>query len=534
MEGYRVVGEAPLKHTAARRHPGSVWPGADAPTSIFFSDAACERLGSPEYVRMVMAEGKARPCVSVFHESATRPMTELFIRWYPELLKHIAGRITVAPVSIERASKIGGPFYERREDKARLMVEEVFPQFLAGDFSLMKGTHTIVNVRLQQEKRDKVREMPVVHPDGKVEIVKFDDDYRAFTYRGIDVFSARVRAVYNPPCANLYKLAVENALARAYKIDGVTNHDMYSYSRRTNAFGPYFLALDTKHFERNVGSLVRPRAAMISEEFAALQSLISDAPYASICTDWKTVKLLAADREHGFEVQLASGDSAVATVAKEALLCVYAAYYFERGYSRDKQTCMQLAFKGGDPSWGQFLNFGDDNFLYAQSKERIDDMYAFIARVLTVEEEVPPAFLGWLYTDVGGGNYAFRLRKSSYVKNFYKPERPPGWPFRPYFFLGRKLRRITYREYGEPGMPELLDEEDRFINDWGLRERYMDAISERELDRSKAHVPLDYVTGKDYLLSPEERAALGLAHLIPETMVRQILKQQLGKRFNIP
>lgn len=518
--------EAPRSHVSIRREPSTGWPRVSARDYQNFSDEVCDMSGASDFVGLNMCEPQVRGTISVFKDSELSAIKDLFDRVYPILLKRLLAECVIRPLRIEINSKMGGPIYARDDRKMEILRDVYFPKFLDNDYSSVENCYTMINVRLQQEKRSKVREVPVITPDGKYENVKLEGALRS-TPLGGDYFSARARNVYNPNLLNNYKQVVDNTLHDVILTYEPFHHDMYKYHDTAFRFPGYVRAIDVKHFERCVGALVAIRAKHIGGQYETVQNIILDQPYLSLATDWKTTFLVKA--APGYTTQLASGDSSVATLGKETLICLYAAY-FEQLLRVDLDKAVDIALNGGVEGRIKFFNYGDDNILYGSSEKEVNALQTFLSQFLTIEEEVPPAFLGWEYSNQDG----FFLRDKSAIVNFWKPERPPGPPFRPFFFLGFHLRWQTYSRYGSKNITTIQEEMWDVMEEYGITRDYMNymAAYEGRLAGGGA-APLNYITGKNYLLTDEEKERLGLSKSIGGDLSRKIFLSLVDRRYSL-
>lgn len=525
QEGVEVWrAEVPDNHIARKRDASTGWPRVKAKEYQVFSDAVLDRTGMHDYVGLTMCEPKVRATVSVLKQADMAPIAGVFKKWYPLLLTRLMQEATIRNLRIEVNSKMGGPVYARDDRKHELLRDVYFPQFLAGDFSAVEDTYTLLNVRLQQEKKTKVRRVPVITSEGTYKHVDIVGDLKQSSLGG-DLFSARARGVYNPNITNSYKQVVDNTLHDAILRYPPFHHDMYKLNRDGFLFNGHVVAIDVKHFERCVGALVQMRADMIGAGYGSVQHRIQSQPYLSVAEDWQTKYFIKP--KSGYVAQLASGDSSVATLGKETLIVLYAEY-FSSFWKVDADKAIDLALNGGDPSRVAFFNYGDDNVLYGDRKKELDNMQKFLSQYLTIEVEEPTAFLGWEYSTETG----FFLRDRSAIVNFWKPERPPGPPFRPFFFLGFYLRWKTYRQYGSKNVVRLEEEMWDVMNDFGITEDYMRMWVEHEITQAGAGgMPLNYITGKTYLLTDEEKELLGQSKSIGLGLSREIFNKLVDARF---
>jgi hypothetical protein len=429
----------------------------------------------------------------------------------------------ITPLHIELNSKMGGPVFERTPDKLRLLRDDYFPRMLAGDVSFLEGLYTIVNVRLQPEKLTKIREVPVLSSDGNYYEMKIEGVTRT-TSLGDGTFAARARPVYNPNVANNFKQVVDNALHNVFLTYDAFHHDLYKWRETGRLLPGHARAIDVKHFERCIGALVGLRSKFIGERYDFYQQLILSQPYLCVSDDWKTPFFVTP--APGFNAQLASGDSSVATIAKEVLTILYADF-FARKWSLTDEAAIDMALKGGDPARIAFLNYGDDNLLYGESSSQIDECVNHLSKFLTIQAE-EPGLIGWKYDPKTG----FALRDQSFVVNFWKPERAPGPPFRPFFFLGLYLRTQTFEKYGSDNIPEMVEDMWDLLTTWGISRDAVNKLAEHEAHLAGTRgLPLNYLLGKQYLLSDEEREALGQSKHIGLGLTNSIFNNLVHSRY---
>lgn len=542
MDGYKLT--RTTRHedafAAPRRMPGSIWWGVGAADSVVLGGVMLAQAGYPDFSPLVMAEGALRATINVFKRDDVKLVTALHAQWYPAILEALRPHMQYKALAVELGSRLGAPFYEMRTDKVEILELKVIPAFLAGDYSMVDGAVTCINLRLQNnEPITKVRQVPVIS-DGKVSEIDIDESKRRFKYKGLDVFAGRARNIYFASVCNNFKQPVDNMIHDAILTQPGFHHNMYADAYNATEYdGMHILAFDVKHFERHMGAIVVDRAKVIGAGYDAVQRRVSFAPYLSWDGRLKEKYLVEPDRSNGYEVQLASGDSCVSAVAKEIFIALYAQFALEAGFAGGETDAIAWALKGGDRSNVRFKNYGDDNFAYAQDPANLDKLFAFMARYLTIEKEDPPAFLGWEFildtprsrVLADGKRQVWCLRARSYFANFYKPERAPGKPFRPFFWEGKFQRRETFRKYGDADSERLLDIERDVLDSFTLTEDR--ALLNLEIDRRhmKTGLPLNFAIGKEYLLTDEEKLALGRVKQIPVSVTRTVVNHLMNADY---
>lgn len=510
-EGYVVSGRPDVKHLAKRKNANSCWLGVDPVDSHYMADLICEACGVTDYLGMYMAEPFVRTLPALYHHSDTVKTDKLFSTWYPVLLEHLRPYLEISPLHIERGSKMGAPYYENRLDKTDILRQKLFPMFLADDYSAVEGAHTIVNVRRQQERRKKIREGNAITEQGRIYPVEFNETTRAMSLKGVPGYSCRGRLVFNPPTLNAYKQSVDNMYNGALMKGKACHNDMYEYHDRGFKMMKHFIAGDVKHFDRHVGSIVQARAEMIGAGYAKIQRMINECPVAVMDDTWMSGHLVAPDTKKGYGFQLASGDSCVAPIAKELFLCVYASFIFEQKLASSPAEAMRFAFDGGPPGSFKLMNFGDDNFYHGDDAGLLNALFDYQATFMTMEREDPPAFLSWVWDGRG-----WKMKIKSRFKNLFYPEQSPGTAGRPYFWGGFSLGNITYRRYGEDGMNEAIDKMLHILDVvFNITQDEIEAGTELDFRNMARGVPINYITGKDYLLTPEEKMRMGTVEQIP-------------------
>lgn len=400
----------------------------------------------------------------------------------------------------DKKSRLGAPYYEIREDKIEVLLPE-FDKLFHDDLSVFDQPDIFIinNVRLQPERRSKTREFIFINANNEPyrELVgekeRLDPKFKRV--------ASRQRLVYNWPAApNLFCQIADTSIHNLFLRYPTFHHNM---TRRVgHPLRGYALFIDAVHFERNIGVVVERRAELLGGLYERITRRLLKVPYL-VPTDAGGVVSLRVRREAGWIEQLGSGISSVAPIAKEMFALLYT-YYYMKVRGKSFAQALQLVLQGGDAQLS-ILNYGDDNVLYGD-RSAAQECFSFLAQYLKVEQEEPKKFLGYYYTQEDG----FFLSRASYLLNFYLAERAPKSRFRPYPFLGRKLRREVFRREGEPFLREkAFAEEDKLLARYGYTESLMLEAAERERARaalSPTEINEKYILGKEYLLTSEEKA----------------------------
>jgi len=282
--------------------------------------------------------------------------------------------------------------------------------------------------------------------------------------------------------------------------------------------------MDVKHFERHTASCVRARAQFLGGVYAKCGSISNKIPFAVPTDDWKQAVMIHVDRENGYSEQFGSGDSAVSPAQKEILMVLYASFAVTH-FGMSRKAALHWVAAGGDHRL-TIRNYGDDNSVDGDRKV-VEDMVAYMAEYLTVEREVPEAFLGWQYH---ADKREWLLGRKSYILRGVYNERAPGTAFRTYPFLGWAEKRKVYAKRGEEIIRnEVFPYEDALIAKLGmpwsrvlqLAEEDREAMTLASRDFTNPLIVLE----KDYALSAQEKIATGdFQGLAPEVTARWISK----------
>lgn len=499
-------------HIVRRKAIQLAWPGTRPETNQILTDDMVGALDQAEYVGLVMTEPNVRATISVFKLAEQMRLIEVCSKHLPMLIRRALTYGKPRALAITKESRIGYPWCEMRTDKAALVQHVVGPEVKRKDLSRYQSGYTLVNIRLQQEVSTKVRTYPVLSPGGEYYNIEIKGDLRRIKWAPEKWgFAAKARPVYCPPAVNLIKQIVDTMLHDYYIEQPLCHFNMTALIDNNFRLCKYHRAGDVKHYERNIGSIVRLRAPLIGEGYNELQTLISDAPCLSVATDWRTPFFVAPDREAGYETQLASGDSCVAAVAKEVMICLFTEFFMTR-FHLSQHEAMSRVLAGGDPHLVCLMMYGDDVVFHGEVKEHVDGLFDFMASYLTLEEETPIVFLGYQYDHEIG----FFLRSRSFALNFWKPEHSAGSLFREYPWLGMLLRERVYLKYGGPGIEQIVAHQYAVLERYRVSKARIIQAAERDAKRVASRaLPYHHLVGKDYLLTPDEMEIMGKTSALP-------------------
>lgn len=503
--------------------PGLGWRDAEHIKGALFN-----RFGLEEYNKSVTGEMYSRPIPHAFETSKLSGIRELYARHAPKLFDRILRTLKPPIQPLNKVSRLGWPNFNVPESK-KDTIQPVFDHLLHdGLGTSLDRAWVIMNVRLQEESEHKEREFLFVSKDGQVYPRKIGAKERVIRTPLGARLASRTRLVFNEPVHNLIKQILDTAVHNALLSFPLWHHNMYGDPAAAFRGAPFVLALDVKHMERFTAAAVAERARIIGGLYEELQLKFLSLPYLCPSDDWKRFFLLYPDLLAGWMVQFASGDSAVAPSQKELFFCLF--LEFALTYLKmDEESAVTWVLQGGDARV-RILNYGDDNF-FAGEETTVRALYKFLASWLEVQEEQPPAFLGFNYVD---GRFQLRLR--SYLLKTYMNERRPGSAFRPYPFFGWREKRRTYGEFGDPALQgSVFPNEDRLLEEAGLpwsKILHLAQAEERIIyAQAKGMALPDWVLGKDYLLTAEQKLATGLYEGWSSDETQPMLKRLLGKRW---
>jgi hypothetical protein len=392
----------------------------------------------------------------------------------------------------------------------------------------LDGCFIILNVRLQAESVKKKRKMMFVHDDGQVYEAEITaEDRKVVTPTGATRIASRTRNVFNMPFANLYKQVLDTAIHNVLLSHSVFHHNMYAETGTLGIRGAT-LFFDVKHFERHTASIARARALLIGGLYGDIVAEFTKAAFLCPSDTWKTAHFLWPDRDAGWSDQFASGDSAVAPLQKEIFACLYMEIA-ERLLRIPKNASLDWVLQGGDERF-TIRNYGDDNSLNGDPG-LLKEAFSFLKDYLEVEEEVPPKFLGFLWTENG-----WRLGVESYLTKTYLNERAPYTPFRKYPLFGWVEKRAIYSRYGVAQLEgEVFPMENHLLSANGhpWSEILVKAQKEALIAGSEAgtYSSPAWLLDKDYMMTADEKVASGMYEGLYPEETRTMIQHLLGKEW---
>lgn len=481
-----------------------------------------ERFGLGEFVNCTTVEMRTRPVPHVFEESSVRALTDLHANWCEFILQFFFSQSLPPVQTLTKESRLGWPTLKTALNK-RDVLDGWWRFFREHGVEFFNSGFHIYNVRLQAESETREREFLAVSRDG--EVFPFVSDLKRRTTKtpiGLRVAS-RTRDVFNPTVLNLMVQPVDTMLHNAQLKHPVYHHNLHS-SRSGMDLQGNVMAVDVKHFERHTAVLVRQRCEMIGGIYAEVFRHFASLPFLCPSDDWKAFFLLWPDRERGFSEQFASGFSPVAPVQKEVFFALYSQFAVEH-FHMSRQEAANWFLAGGDARL-QIKNYGDDQ-AWGGDPAVQRDCFAFLSHYLTVEEESPAKFLGFLAQPDG-----WRLGVDSYLLRTYLNERLPGSAFRQFPCYGWQLKRMTYAEIGVPEIRgEVFPFEDQVLADLGMPWTTVLEYAAKEQEEAGGLAGITdplWVLGKDYLMTAEQKLATGAFEGYTPEQTGEMIEYVLG------
>jgi len=505
------------------------------------------QFGLSEYWPQANFEKKKIPIPQVFKSSDVDALTAVVVKWLPLLLQKWFVSCHVPIQTYKKTSRLGSPFFfcpELPKWGGFSKKEVLAPEFAsmrehgAGNYirNYPKRVDVIMNRRLQAESLKKERQFQYVDSDGRV----YDDVWDEAARRGLDgggkmSHSMRPRLVFNLPVTNLYKQPVDTMLHHAQLQYPVFRHDMYTYGGARIPRG-YALAMDVKHFERATARIVYERARLIGGDYWEIAQATRELPFLVTADDMSCLYRIWPNYAAGWEVQYASGDSAVSPAQKDILAAIFCEFRVHE-VSCSPEAALAWVLQGGDDTL-MIMNYGDDN-VFGGDQRRVEALYEFCGKYLHVEREPTIKFLGFTLTPDG-----WRLTPSSYLLKTYLNERNAvdkrteslGTAFRRLPSFGWVEKRKGYSKFGTRELrTAVFPTEDEVLKQIGypwsavMEEAVREAASLGSEPNPFQSMP--WLHGKDYLLSPEEQLSLGLVEAADKHEVYADLRHLLDPKW---
>lgn len=508
-----------------RRGCSSSVPLATWEQQVQLQDTLFDRFALHDLALCTTGEMASRPVPHVFKSEEVRPLTELFERWAPRIYAMMLPLLKPPVQVFNKTSRLGWPDFSRPDDK-KASLAPYFRRLTTEGTSFMENSFISMNVRLQAESVEKERDFLFVSSEGEISSKRIARKDRLIKTPVGTRVGSRVRLVFNLPVANLLNQMLDSAIHNWLLTHPVFHHNMYSLAMSGRLSGST-LFFDVKHFERHTALVVRRRAELIGGLYGDIVRRFNDAPFLCPASDWKSFQLLWPARDQGYSDQFASGNSAVAPAQKEVFWALYAEFAV-RELGIPPEQALIWVLQGGDHRL-TILNYGDDNATCGDPTV-LKALLPFLQNYLHAEEEVPSKFLGFLYTDNG-----WKLGVRSYLEKTYLNERRPGSNFRKYPCHGWKLKRENYAKYGMSDLvTQVFPTEDAELFRCGLPWGMIlgEAAREEALARDlMGQDNINWIMGKDYLMTPEEKIATGVFQgMMPEETAPYI-KALLGDEW---
>jgi len=467
------------------------------------------RFGLEGYMDCATVEMASRPIPHAFRVEKTAAFTELYLKWLPRILDRIIPEIQPPVQAYNKISRMGWPVLDVPDDKQPVL-DHFFGEIESQGLSGFEESFTTIGIRLQPEEAEKEREFLFLDEGVIVNRNIGRNEKTVETNLLGKVVASRTRNVFNLPLPNLYKQVLDTAIHNAYLKYPLFHHDLYT--RPYNGEGRPYFALDVKHFERFTASAARARGRMLGALYAEITDLFSRIPFLVPSANWKSFSFITPNREAGWSEQFASGDSGVTTVQKETFLALYSEYFVSTRHLGVNEA-LDLTLNGGDSKL-TILNYGDDNFLFGEPDE-LKAVYRYLSEYLSVEEEVPPKFLGFKFDANAATERKFTLGVSSYLLKTYLPERSINTQFRKYPSYGWMMKRKIYEQYGEPVIAQNVFPSENAALEQLAKVKWSDiiaiAIAEmRLLERDNVYRDPRVLLDKAWMLDENEKIKSGI------------------------
>lgn len=529
-DGHYAIADAPwaLRPMINRRRSViSPIPGLDVEQSFAAKRDFFSRVGLDDYIDSAVVEMGSRPIVEVSEPGTYAAVTDMFRRWAPMLYEWMFTHSRSEQVTYNTVSRVGAPYCSRLPSKR----DELWPQFrdlsvsspaaiaAAGD-----GLYTMTNVRLQPEKRGRVRTMTFVHDDSTVTRERIGAEERRVAWRDLVFEALRTRDIFMPNFMNNATQPVDSMLHSPWLRTILCGHDMFAYQQDVLPRGAEaYLHQDVRHVDRHTGECLPIHAAYVGGRYEQMLMMMLTQPYLVPTSSWGSNKwvwpLVVA--------QLASGVSPVALMQKLVFIATYLTFLVEY-MGMTEEHAFQFLINGGDGSFA-VRNYGDDNAL-AGRKKNLDSWFSFCSEAFDVEIEDPPKFLGFIWDETRQQYY---LSSKSYALKTWLNERAPASMWRPNANYGWKMRREAYMRYGHQAeMLAMYRAEDEVLEKYGLPWTLIEERAAEEAAQLKQSEEFTYdILGKTYLLTPAQRARLPGYEALPLDETREFITNMVDPQW---
>jgi hypothetical protein len=489
------------------------------------ADRLFSRFDLGEYVGLVTAELPKRPIPQAFLTAETAPLTDLVSTWLPHIYNRVMQELEPPSQAINKVSRLGDPEFRIPTNKMDV-VKRYYAMFAAGELSTRRRIIEIY-VRLQTEPSNKTRNYMFIDDYGRVYTQDIGQTERTIE---IDKVGRRVcsrtRPIFNMPLENIWKQALDSAIHNVFLKYPAFHHDMFGRRVLPITPGDFHICTDVKHFERHTADSVYASGQILGGQYGAITELFRQASYIVPSDTRKTSFLLQPNFKAGYSLQFASGDSRVAPVQKEIFTALIGEFVRVTRHVSYAEA-INFVFNGGDAEL-TMRNYGDDNS-YSGRKDTVLALVRFLQEYLTVEEERPPKFLGFIWDG------EWKLSLLSYLSKTHYNERAPYSNFRKYPNLGWVLKRQTYAEYGDRRIAEeVYPYEDIELQRANTSWVDINWRAERERERSRSspgHLDINWILGRDYALTTQEKITTGEYFGFTPTETAPIIKHLLGPQW---
>lgn len=533
------------------RQPIVPVPNADPYAYMSAKAEFYEQIGLEAYSQSVVAEQASRGIIEVTDPGTYEAATANFRRFYPLLLRWALRRMEPRKYTFRAGSRLGAPFASTLVEGAskRDFLMPLLRELMAGPpgtaAKFGEYLYCLINIRLQPEKRDRVRTQTFVDDEGKCYRMGIGPDQRAIQFGGVDGYTQRMRTFVIESVLNQLIQPLSNGIMQAYLSSPAVGHDIMNNPQDILTVGAEAeMFNDIRHMDRHSGECIEFGAEHIGGEYGSICFTMINQPYL-VPTDTRRgcyfVKPVGVP-------QFPSGHADVARTQCEFVLTNTCAFWADEHAHCSDEEAVEYIMAGGSSEF-KLANKGDDN---AASGRRaiLLRWFAYMRERMAFEIEDPAKFLGFLRRPEIARHSGFLLSLASYGLKFWDGEREPGSMFRPFPELGWMMRREAYLKYGDP--EEMLRafaiENDIIKRHFGYTWDEVTAVAREQqalVERSRSpflanlyggHVGNVFAMEKqDWALTDEERSAMHPSETVSAEeawrMVHWLLPTELRKEL---